>query len=135
MAGLDKSTPLPTALVLHTQSRVLEITFNDGSNFRLPFEYMRVHSPSAEVKGHGPGQETLQTGKQDVVIKSVEQVGHYAIQPQFSDGHVSGIFSWDYLYHLGKEQDSLWAQYLDKLAQAGASRQAEFVSKAMSRNG
>jgi DUF971 family protein len=135
MAGLDKSTPLPTALVLHTQSRVLEITFNEGSNFRLPFEYLRVYSPSAEVKGHGPGQETLQIGKQDVVIKSVEQIGHYAIQPQFSDGHSTGIFSWDYLYHLGREQESLWAQYLDKLAQAGASRQAEFVSKSVSRNG
>jgi DUF971 family protein len=135
MAGLDKSTPLPTALVLHTQSRALEITFNEGSNFRLPFEYLRVYSPSAEVKGHGPGQETLQTGKQDVVIKSVEPVGHYAIQPQFSDGHVSGIFSWDYLYRLGKEHETLWAQYLDKLALAGASREAAFVSKSVSRNG
>ncbi len=135
MSGLDRNSPLPTALVLHTQSRVLEITFDDGANFRLPFEYLRVHSPSAEVRGHGPGQETLQTGKRDVVIQSIEQVGHYAVQPQFSDGHNTGIYSWDYLYTLGKDQENLWQQYLDKLAQAGAARGAEFVSKAVSRNG
>jgi DUF971 family protein len=135
MSGLQRNSPLPTALVLHTQSRVLEITFDDGANFRLPFEFLRVHSPSAEVRGHGPGQETLQIGKREVVIQSIEQVGHYAVQPKFSDGHTTGIFSWDYLYTLGKDQESLWQQYLSKLAVAGAVRDADFVSKAVSRNG
>jgi DUF971 family protein len=135
MSGLQRNSPLPTALVLHTQSRVLEITFDDGANFRLPFEFLRVHSPSAEVRGHGPGQETLQIGKREVVIQSIEQVGHYAVQPKFSDGHTTGIFSWDYLYTLGKDQESLWQQYLSKLAEAGAVRDADFVSKAVSRNG
>ena len=122
MAGLDKTTPVPTEIKLHQTSRVLEIAFSDGRAFKLPYEFLRVYSPSAEVRGHGPGQETLQIGKRDVTIAEVEPVGHYAIQPRFSDGHDSGIFSWDYLYELGTEQDALWERYLSKLAAAGASR-------------
>ena len=114
--------PTPTSIVLHTASRLLEIEFDDGAQFKLPFEFLRVYSPSAEVRGHGPGQETLQAGKREVTIDAVEPVGHYAIQPKFSDGHESGIFSWDYLYELGCEQDALWERYLQKLAAAGASR-------------
>lgn len=124
MAGLDKDTPLPTDITLHRQSRVLEISFDDGSVFRLPFEFLRVHSPSAEVRGHGPGQETLQQGKRDVEITNLEPVGNYAIKPVFSDGHDSGLYSWDYLYLLGRDHDTLWQQYLDRLAQAGSSRDA-----------
>jgi DUF971 family protein len=122
MAGLDKTTPTPREIKLHQTSRVLEIAFSDGRAFKLPYEFLRVHSPSAEVRGHGPGQETLQVGKREVTIDAVEPVGHYAIQPKFSDGHESGIFSWDYLYELGCEQDALWERYLQKLAAAGASR-------------
>jgi DUF971 family protein len=125
MAGLDKDTPTPTQVVVHKQSRVLEIGFADGSSFRLPFELLRVYSPSAEVRGHGPGQEVLQIGKREVGIDAVEAVGHYAIQPRFSDGHDTGIYSWDYLHWLGRNQASLWQEYLDRLAQAGASRDAE----------
>jgi DUF971 family protein len=102
MAGLTSQTPMPTALTLHQTSRVLEIGFDDGKTFRIPFELMRVYSPSAEVQGHGPGQEVLQTGKRDVGITDLQSVGHYAVQPTFSDGHDTGIFSWDYLYHLGE---------------------------------
>jgi DUF971 family protein len=122
MAGLDKGTPTPTQIVVHKQSRILELSFDDGSGFRLPFEFLRVHSPSAEVRGHGPGQEVLQVGKKDVGIDAVEPVGHYAIQPRFSDGHDTGIFSWDYLHWLGTNQASLWQAYLDRLEAAGASR-------------
>ena len=124
MAGQDKATPQPTRIVVHTQSRVLEIEFADGRCFRLPFELMRVYSPSAEVRGHGPGQEVLQTGKRDVRIESIEQVGHYAVQPRFSDGHDSGIFAWDYLYWLGDRHKTLWSEYLQRLEKAGASRDA-----------
>jgi DUF971 family protein len=113
---------VPTGITLHQKSRVLEIAFSDGRTFKLPYEFLRVYSPSAEVRGHGPGQEVLQTGKRNVDIRSVEPVGSYAIQPAFSDGHGTGIFSWDYLYELGETQDELWAQYLDKLKAAGASR-------------
>jgi DUF971 family protein len=122
MAGLDKSTPTPTRIVVHTQSRVLELAFSDGAAFRLPFELLRVYSPSAEVRGHGPGQEVLQVGKREVGIAAVEPVGHYAIQPQFSDGHATGIFSWDYLHWLGTNHDRLWEEYLGRLQVAGASR-------------
>lgn len=114
--------PHPTDLTLHQQSRVLEIAFSDGRSFRFPYEFLRVHSPSAEVRGHGPGQEVLQVGKRDVTIRSIEPVGHYAVRPVFSDGHDSGIFAWDYLYDLGNRQDELWRRYLDRLAKAGASR-------------
>ena len=100
----------------------MEIAFDDGKTFRLPYEFLRVHSPSAEVRGHGPGQEVLQTGKRSVEIKSMEAVGSYAVQPTFSDGHATGIYSWDYLYELGKNQEKMWADYLQKLQAAGASR-------------
>ena len=122
MGGLDASTPLPTEIKLHQASRVLEIAFADGKTFRLPYEFLRVYSPSAEVRGHGPGQETLQPGKREVTITEVEAVGHYALRPKFSDGHDTGIYSWDYLYDLGMRQDELWQRYIDRLAKAGASR-------------
>ena len=112
----------PTEIKLHQTSRVLEIAFADGRRFRLPYEFLRVHSPSAEVRGHGPGQEVLQIGKRDVTIARVEPVGHYALRPSFSDGHDTGIYSWEYLYDLGSRQDELWRRYLERLAQAGASR-------------
>ena len=119
----------PTNVTLHQASRVLEIAFDDGRTFKLPYEYLRVHSPSAEVRGHGPGQETLQTGKRDVVIDAIEPVGHYAVKPTFSDGHDTGLFTWDYLYRLGAEQDSLYRQYLERLAAAGLDRDAEMIVK------
>jgi DUF971 family protein len=113
----------PTEIKLHQKSRVMEIAFSDGRDFRLPYEFLRVYSPSAEVRGHGPGQEVLQTGKRAVEISSLEPVGSYAVQPVFSDGHSTGIYSWDYLYELGQNQDTLWAEYLAKLAAAGANRE------------
>jgi DUF971 family protein len=112
----------PTAITLHQKSRVLEIAFTDGRTFKLPYEYLRVYSPSAEVRGHGPGQEVLQTGKRDIEIRSLEPVGSYAVQPAFSDGHSTGIYSWDYLYELGENQEKFWAEYLAKLEKAGATR-------------
>lgn len=130
MAGLDRNTPQPTDVTVHQQSRMLEIAFDDGARFRIPFELMRIYSPSAEVQGHGPGQEVLQTGKRNVVIAGLEPVGHYAIQPTFSDGHSSGIFSWDYLYFLGSKQDELWAEYERRLAAAGVDRDAPMAEKA-----
>ena len=114
----------PTALTVHQASRVLEISFDDGAHFRIPFELMRVYSPSAEVQGHGPGQETLQTGKREVSITDIAAVGHYAVQPRFSDGHESGIFTWSYLYHLGADQADLWQRYEQRLKEAGADRDA-----------
>ena len=122
MAGLDKNSPTPVALTVHQHSRVLEVQFSDGAHFRIPFELMRVYSPSAEVMGHGPGQEVLQTGKRDVLINALEPVGHYAVRPDFSDGHGTGLFSWDYLYKLGSQQDSLWRDYEARLAAAGKGR-------------
>ncbi len=112
----------PTALTVHQASRVLEIAFDDGAKFRIPFELMRVYSPSAEVQGHGPGQEVLQTGKRQVLITEISPVGHYAVQPRFSDGHETGIFSWPYLYHLGADEAELWQRYEARLAAAGANR-------------
>jgi len=123
MAGTNKQTPLPTEITLHQVSRVLEIGFADGNSFKLPYEFLRVYSPSAEVRGHGPGQEVLQTGKKNVEIKAVEPVGNYAVQLAFSDGHSTGIYSWDILYDYGLNQEELWQQYLRRLAQAGASRE------------
>ncbi len=125
MSGLDASTPHPTEIKLHQASRVLEIAFADGRAFRFPYEFLRVHSPSAEVRGHGPGQEVLQVGKRDVAIKEVEAVGRYAIRPTFSDGHDTGIYSWEYLYELGLQQDELWERYLERMEAAGASRDAK----------
>ncbi len=129
MAGLDKNTPSPQSITLHQQSRVLEIGFADGREFRIPIELMRVYSPSAEVQGHGKGQEVLQTGKREVGIVALEPVGNYAVQPTFSDGHSSGIFSWDYLYFLGSKQDDLWAEYFERLQAAGVDRDAPMPDK------
>lgn len=112
----------PTEITVHSASRVLEVAYDDGARFRLPFEFLRVYSPSAEVRGHGVGQETLQVGKREVLITGVEPVGHYAIKLVFSDGHDSGIFTWDYLFELGSDQDALWADYLGRLEAADASR-------------
>lgn len=114
--------PTPTEIKLHQKSRVMEIAFDDGRTFRLPYEYLRVYSPSAEVRGHGPGQEVLQVGKRDVDIRNLEPVGSYAVQPTFSDGHATGIYSWDYLYELGVEQEENWATYLRRLEAAGKTR-------------
>lgn len=122
MAGLQKSSPHPTGITLHQKSRQLEVTFDDGKTFSLSCEFLRVYSPSAEVRGHGHGQEVLQLGKKDVSINAVEPVGHYAVKLVFSDGHDTGLYSWDYLYSLGKDHDALWARYLDQLKKAGASR-------------
>ena len=130
MAGLRSETPLPESLTLHGASRVLEVGFSDGQTFRIPFELMRVYSPSAEVQGHGPGQEVLQTGKRDVDVVQLEPVGNYAVKPTFSDGHDSGIFSWDYLYFLGSEQDRLWSDYEQRLQTAGVQRDAPMIAKA-----
>jgi DUF971 family protein len=116
------TAPAPSGITMHQKSRVLEIAFADGKNYRLPYEFLRVYSPSAEVQGHGPGQEVLQVGKSKVEIRVLEPVGSYAVQPTFSDGHATGIYSWAYLRHLGDNQDSLWAEYLERLKQAGASR-------------
>ena len=129
MAGLKTGAPTPQAITVHELSRVLEVKFSDGATFRLPFELMRVYSPSAEVQGHGPGQEVLQTGKRNVGLAGLEPVGNYAVKPVFSDGHESGIFSWDYLYELGATQDQLWADYLARLDAAGADRDTPMVSR------
>lgn len=130
MAGLQNGAPTPQNITVHSQSRVLEIDFSDGARFRIPFELMRVYSPSAEVAGHGPGQEVLQTGKREVTLTGLEPVGNYAIQPSFSDGHDSGIFSWDYLYFLGSQQDKLWADYNARLIAAGVDRDDPMPAKA-----
>ena len=130
MAGLQSGAPTPQSLVVHSQSKVLEVSFSDGSEFRIPFELMRIYSPSAEVQGHGPGQEVLQTGKRNVDLAALEPVGNYAVQPTFSDGHDSGIFSWDYLYFLGSQQDKLWDEYASRLAAAGVDRDAVMPEKA-----
>ena len=130
MAGLTSTTPAPTSLTVHQASRQLEVGFDDGAVFHIPFELMRVYSPSAEVQGHGPGQEVLQTGKREVGIEGPETVGHYAVQPVFSDGHSSGLFSWDYLYHLGSRQAELWQRYEQRLQEAGLDRDAPMPEKA-----
>ena len=122
MAGLKPDTPTPISLTVHGASRVLEVGFSDGASFRIPFELMRVYSPSAEVQGHGPGQEVLQTGKRGVTLEGLDPVGNYAVQPVFSDGHSSGIFTWEYLYFLGSQQEQLWADYDKRLAAAGVGR-------------
>jgi DUF971 family protein len=132
MAGLTSKTPLPTSITVHQQSHALEVAFSDGAAFRIPFELMRVYSPSAEVQGHGPGQEVLQTGKRGVGLTALEPVGNYAVQPTFSDGHDTGIFSWDYLYFLGSQQADLWQKYEGRLAAAGADRDAPMTAAAAS---
>lgn len=123
MAGLDSNTPMPTEIKLHQKSRLLEIAFSDDRRFELPCELLRVYSPSAEVRGHGPGQEVLQVGKKNVEITDIQPVGSYAVQLVFSDGHDSGLYSWDYLYDLGINQEALWQQYLARMKEAGASRE------------
>jgi DUF971 family protein len=119
---MDRHTPRPTEIKLHQKSRLLEVAFDDGQRFSLPCEYLRVFSPSAEVRGHGPGQEVLQVGKRDVAITAIEPVGSYAVKLVFSDGHDTGLYSWDYLHELGEKQESSWKSYLARLEQAGASR-------------
>ena len=122
MAGLNADTPLPTEITLHQKSRRLELAFDNGERFELTCEFLRVFTPSAEARGHGPGQETLQTGKRDVDIVRIEPVGQYAIKPVFSDGHDSGLYSWDLLYSLCRHRDELWQDYLDQLQASGGSR-------------
>ena len=127
MAGLQADSPTPTALTVHSKSRLLQVAFSDGAEFSVPFELLRVYSPSAEVMGHGPGQEVLQTGKRHVVVVELESIGNYAVKPTFSDGHDSGIFSWDYLYRLGSDQAKLWDDYNRRLESAGAERDTPMV--------
>jgi DUF971 family protein len=129
MSGLTRQTPIPTGIVVHAKSRVLELQYADAS-YRVPFELLRVYSPSAEVQGHGPGQETLQTGKREVGIIGVEPVGHYALQFNFSDGHNTGIYSWDILYDLATRQDERWRDYLGRLEAAGVERDAPMTPAA-----
>jgi len=129
MAGMTAGAPTPQDITVHGQSRVLEVGFSDGARFRIPFELMRVYSPSAEVQGHGPGQETLQTGKREVELEALDPVGNYAVQPRFSDGHDTGIYTWDYLYFLGSQQARLWQDYEDKLKAAGVDRDATMAPK------
>jgi DUF971 family protein len=135
MAGLDETTPAPTEIKLHQKSRVLEIAFADGKRFELPYELLRVYSPSAEVRGHGPGQEVLQVGKNGIDITKVEPVGSYALQLVFSDGHDTGLYSWDFFYSLGMKQDEMWQHYLRRINEAGASREpgAAFTPRAKSK--
>ena len=122
MAGLNSDTPIPTEIKLHQKSRILELAFENGARYELSYEFLRVFTPSAEARGHAPGQETLQVGKRDVEILGIEPVGNYAIKPVFSDGHDSGLFSWDMLHTLCIHRDELWQAYLDRLVEAGASR-------------
>jgi len=122
MAGLDETTKIPTEIKLHQKSRIIELSFEGGERFELSYEFLRVFTPSAEARGHGPGQEVLQVGKRDVDIERVEAVGNYAIRPVFSDGHDSGLYSWDMLYHLGVNRDQLWQAYLKRLQQENGSR-------------
>jgi DUF971 family protein len=135
MGGLDKDTPTPIEIKLHQKSRILEIAFSNGKQFKLSYELLRVYSPSAEVRGHGPGQETLQAGKKDVDITACEPVGVYAVKPAFSDGHDSGIYSWDYLYWLGESRERLWQEYLDRMQAAGASRETAATPAAPKQGG
>lgn|SRR3990167_1855623 len=127
MAGLQAESPTPTLLTVHNQSRILEIAFSNGAEFKIPFELMRIYSPSAEVQGHGPGQEVLQTGKREVNVVELESIGNYAVKPVFSDGHESGIFTWDYLYAMGAEQNRLWHEYNQRLQAAGVERDTPMI--------
>ena len=126
---------VPTEIKLHQKSRRMEISFADGRRFELSYEFLRVYSPSAETRGHGPGQEVLQTGKMNVDITALEPVGSYAVQPCFSDGHDSGIYSWDYLYEIGEDRDRLWRQYLQRMEAAGASRETGATPVAAPKSG
>ena len=135
MAGLTQDTPTPVSMTVHGRSRALEVEFSDGARFRIPFELMRIYSPSAEVQGHGPGQEVLQTGKREVDLVDLQPVGNYAVQPTFSDGHDTGIFSWDYLYFLGSKETELWSDYERRLGEAGVDRDAPMAGKAAGGSG
>ena len=129
MAGIERDTPIPSEIKLHQKSRVLEISYESGESFKLDFEYLRVYTPSAEARGHGPGQETLQTGKRNVEIQRVEPVGTYALRFVFSDGHDSGLYSWDLLYNLGVHHDELWQAYLGQIEGQGLSRDIDTTSR------
>lgn len=129
MAGIDRDTPIPSEIKLHQKSRRLELIYEGGEAYTLDFEYLRVYTPSAEARGHGPGQETLQTGKRNVVIERIEPVGTYALRLVFSDGHDSGLYSWDMLYNLGKHHDQLWAEYLEQIEKQGLSRDIDTISR------
>ena len=129
MAGLSPDTPIPTEITLHQQTRRIELAFDNGERYELTHEFLRVFTPSAEARGHGPGQEVLQVGKRDVEIVGIEPVGNYAIKPAFSDGHDSGLYSWDMLYNLGKHHDQLWAEYLEQIEKQGLSRDIDTTSR------
>ena len=129
MAGIEHDTPIPSEIRLHQKSRMLEFAYESGERFMLDFEYLRVFTPSAEARGHGPGQETLQTGKRGINIERIEPVGTYAIRPIFSDGHDSGLYSWDLIYNLGKHHDELWQEYLQQLDAQGLSRDIDTTSR------
>ncbi len=129
MAGIERDTPIPSEIKLHQKSRLLEIAYESGERYKLDFEYLRVYTPSAEARGHGPGQETLQTGKRNVDIERIEPVGTYAVRFVFSDGHDSGLYSWDLLYNLGKHHDELWQEYLKQIDTQGLSRDIDTTSR------
>ena len=129
MAGIDRDTPIPSEIKLHQKSRRLELIYAEGESYALDFEYLRVYTPSAEARGHGPGQETLQTGKRNVDIERIEPVGTYALRLVFSDGHDSGLYSWDLLYNLGKHHDELWQEYLTQIEKQGLSRDIDTSSR------
>ena len=129
MAGIEHDTPIPSEIRLHQKSRILEFAYESGERFMLDFEYLRVFTPSAEARGHGPGQETLQTGKRGINIERIEPVGTYAIRPIFSDGHDSGLYSWDLIYNLGKHHEELWQEYLQQLDAQGLSRDIDTTSR------
>jgi DUF971 family protein len=129
MAGIDRDTPIPSEIKLHQKSRRLELSYENGESYSLDFEYLRVFTPSAEARGHGPGQETLQTGKRNVDIERIEPVGSYAVRLVFSDGHDSGLYSWDLLYNLGKHHDELWQEYLKQIETQGLSRDIDTTSR------
>lgn len=129
MAGIDRETPIPSEIKLHQKSRRLELTYPSGESFVLDFEYLRVYTPSAEARGHGPGQETLQTGKRSIDLERIEPVGTYALRLVFSDGHDSGLYSWDLLYNLGQHHDELWSEYLKQVEAQGLSRDIDSTSR------
>lgn len=129
MAGMERDTPIPSEIKLHQKSRRLELGYDNGESYLLDFEYLRVFTPSAEARGHGPGQETLQTGKRNVDIERIEPVGTYAVRLIFSDDHDSGLYSWDLLYNLGKHHDELWQEYLKQIEAQGLSRDIDTTSR------
>ena len=129
MAGLERDTPIPSEITLHQKSRLVGLKYDSGEHFQLPFEFLRVFTPSAEARGHGPGQEVLQTGKRDVLVERIEPVGTYALRFVFSDGHDSGLYSWDLLFNFGQHQDELWQEYLTLIEQRGLSRDIDTTSR------